>query len=141
MGNISAKDVGDTQQKVGEVGATVGVVMSTIIGVIMILFGIGLCIAAFIPLTMSEGTSKPCHDTSDCVGGDTCDHESGYCMKKAKKSKHYILLVPGIIFILLAILIMWGSRWWSNYAHHNRTAAQIGGTALEFDMLSNLFNR
>ena len=141
MGQVSAKDIGDTQQSIGKVGAKVGVITSTVLGVIFILIGIGFCIAAFIPMEISSSTNRPCQYDKDCIGDDTCDHDSGKCMKKeTKKKKHYWFLIPGVILIGLAIFIIWFSRWWNTYAQHSRGAAQVGAMGMEAAFLHNILH-
>ncbi len=83
----------------------------------------------------------------DCTKTDTCNvfgEDSAMCKNETKrcnqKNRHpwfllFLLLIP------LAILIIYMSKWWNNLVHHNRTAAQIGGTMFELqtakDILSN----
>lgn len=143
MGQVSTKDVGDFQASAGQVSANIGVIMSTIIGVFLILIGIGLCIAAFIPMS----SKNVCASDQNCPGeGNFCikpssDMSTWYCNNAtAQKKRNYGLMLPGVIFILIAVLMIWFSRWWQRYTQTNRTAAQIGALSMEAGMLHDIFH-
>jgi hypothetical protein len=139
MGNVSTKDIGNTQQKIGQVGASINVVMSTIFGSIFILLGIGAIIMAFIPTSFDTETNLPCTNDKDCVNDDTCNNNTKKCTTHGKKTKHYWLILLGISFILGAVFIIWFSHWWKSYTKTNRTAAQIGAVGMEVGWLQDIF--
>lgn len=112
---MNYENFGKTQQKIGEVSASISKVIGTFGGIIIILLGIGLCISAFVL------------NTSDAKDKDK------------DKKRPYILLLPGILCIFFGIFLIWFSSWWNKLAHTNKTAAQIGAASMELDLLSNIF--
>ena len=120
MGNITGKQVGDFQANVGKTSADIGVFVSYITAGILTLIAIGLAIAAFIPM-------KP-------FG---CDDDSGDPQEKQRCSKktQQFWLLWFLFLIPIAVLIVFGSKWWDNFVHHNKTGAQIGGTMFELNTL------
>lgn len=145
MGNL-AKSVGNFQANVGIFSADIGVIISYITAGILILIAIGLAIAAFVPMkpwdckdlddlkqTMLNECPSPqlpqvCKDAQNDY-----NNEKKRCDTKVKQTwlLWFLLLIP------LAVLIVIFSRWWDNYVHTNKTAAQVGGTLFELNTLKN----
>ena len=142
MGNITTKSVGDFQANVGIFSADIGVIISYVTAGILILVAIGLAITAFVPMKPSDCNDlkqlrqneivmctppvdqKICNDAKD---------EIKRCNTKVKQTwlLWFLLLIP------LAILIVIFSKWWDNFVHKNKTAAQVGGTLFELNTLKN----
>lgn len=151
MGNITGKDIGDFQAGVGQVDSEIGVVMSYIAAVFFIILGIVMVIYALIPTksmgctTWEEQEAKEhaCTGLPGTSSSQICKdatkalkHKEAICNKKTRK--YWFLL--GILFIPLAIFIVWYAKWWNHFTHTNRTAAQIGGTMAEANIISNMFH-
>lgn len=146
MGNLNTKDIGDTQESVGKVGAEVNMIGAYFIAAIMILFAIAAAIMAFIP-TNSVNCDKDqqqvdflCNEP--VLAQDQCDNAkiklaSDKCSVKTKKYAllFFLLLIP------LALFIVWYAKWWKNMVYTNRTAAEIGGAATEVSIFNGLFGR
>jgi hypothetical protein len=120
MGNITGKQVGNFQANVGTVSADIGVYASYITAGILTLIAIGLAITSFIPM-------KP----FGCDDNPIDQSEKVRCSKKSKN----LWLLWFLLLIPLAVLIVFGSKWWDKFVHHNKTAAQIGGTMFELNTL------
>ena len=148
MGNISGKDVGNFQAGVGKVDSQIGVVMSYVGATIFIILGIIMVIYAFIPTTpldcdtvaetnavFLECTNNP--NSTNCKQAESSlKAKQVHC--NVKKRNYWFLL--GGLFIPFAVFIVWYAKWWNNFTHTNKTAAQIGGTMAEANMLSDIFN-
>ena len=151
MSNFT-KSLGNFQANVGIFSADIGVIMSYIIAGILIITSIILAVFAFIPMnpqncddldTLKQDKLFNCdktkisYDNSKCNNAtDTYNDEKNRCSKKVKNTwlLFFLLLIP------LAIFIIFFSKWWKNYVHHNKTAAQVGGTLFELNTLKNLIN-
>ena len=126
--------LGDFQANVGIYSADVGLIGSYIVAGIMIIAGILLAILAFVPMAPGD-----CNKASICLqygnNSNKCKVETDRCNKKTKNYGllFFLLLIP------LAIGLVLYNRWWKNYVHTNKTAAQIGGTLFEMNQAANLF--
>jgi hypothetical protein len=147
MGNITGKDVGDFQAGVGKVNSQIGVIGSYIGAFIFILIGIAMVIYALIPIKpvgCTVDTEKMTVE-AECIepnSQDCKDALEALSKKKTlcdtKKRNYWFLL--GILFIPLAIFIVWYAKWWNHLTHTNRNAAQLGGFMAEGNILSNIFH-
>ena len=146
MGNLNTKDIGDTQESVGKVGAEVNMIGAYFVATIMILFAIVGSIMAFVPINSINCDndqqqvdficSEPVFDQNQCdnakktLAADKCS---------IKTRKYYLLLF--LLLIPLALFIVWYAKWWKNMVYTNRTAAEIGGAATEVSIFNGLFGR
>ena len=130
MGNITGKQVGNFQANVGTASADIGVYVSYITAGILTLIAVGLAITALIPMTPWDCSDNPpeCQLPDD---DDACEKETERCSKKLQN----LWLLWFLLLIPLGILIVYGSKWWDKFVHHNKTAAQIGGTMFELNTL------
>lgn len=125
MGNITGKQVGNFQANVGKTSADIGVFVSYITAGILTLIAIGLAITAFIPM-------KPFGCDDDSID----PQEKQRC---SKKIQHFWLL--WFLFLIpIAVLIVFGSKWWDNFVHNNNTAAQFSALDTEATFASNIVN-
>jgi hypothetical protein len=146
MGNITTKSVGDFQANVGIFSADIGVIISYVTAGILILIAIGLAITAFVPMkpwdcgdlndlkqTMLNECPSPQLPQVCNNAKDNYNKEEKRCNTKVKQTwlLWFLLLIP------LAILIVIFSKWWDNFVHKNKTAAQVGGTLFELNTLKN----
>jgi len=148
MGNTTAKKVGDFQAGVGKIGADVGVITATIFAVILIIVAIVMTIMALIPVKPwdcpDRVTSAQKRVNFMCTGKfqQGCSNARTDLMNTKKycstKSRRLILLL-GLLFIPLALLMVWGAHWWKREVHHSKTAAEIGGSLFEYNALQGLF--
>ena len=146
MGNITTKSVGNFQANVGIFSADIGVIISYVTAVILILIAIGLAITAFVPMQpincddldfLKQTKNSACNNEQSIVcnvAKDNYNNEEKRCNTKVKQTwlLWFLLLIP------LAVLIVIFSKWWDNYVHTNKTAAQVGGTLFELNTLKNL---
>jgi len=130
MGNITGKQVGDFQANVGKTSADIGVFVSYITAGILTLIAIGLAIAAFIPMKPFGCEDDPIECQNDPHSSE-CTDEKQRCSKKTQQ----FWLLWFLFLIPIAVLIVFGSKWWDNFVHHNKTGAQIGGTMFELNTL------
>ena len=121
MGNTTTKQVGNFQADVGKADATMGVIGAYFMAVILIVIALVLAVMAFVP------SSSP-----TCIPENEPNHN---CPKK----RNYALLL-GLFLIPLAVLIVYGAKYWSNLVHHNKNVAIADGTMAEANWLSNMFN-
>ena len=106
---------GDFQEDVGKVSSTIQLVFAILFSFIFIVIGIIMIISAY------NGNSKDDENIDENV----------------KKSK----ITVGIIFIVLAIIMISISLLWNHLTHTNRTAAQIAGTMTEINIAKNMLGR
>ena len=146
---ITAKSIGDFQANVGQVGASIGVIMSYIFAGILIIFAIVMAVMAFIPMKPwdCDANLKALNDNVDVFCGtnnfpqeckqakDELNNEKQRCSKKVEQKGllWFLLLIP---FAIIIVLI---SLWWNHFVKTNKTAAQIGGTMFELNTLKNFF--
>tara|TARA_B110000971_G_C19711188_1_gene364327 strand:- start:181 stop:546 length:366 start_codon:yes stop_codon:yes gene_type:complete len=121
MGTL--KDIGNFQEGVGKVDADISVIGAWFIAVLIVIGAIVLAVMAFIP-------TKP----ADCLDDDKTER----CQHKSKNSG---FLVVSLLLLPLAYFVVWFAKWWKKEVYTNKTAAQIGGTMAEVNLVSQLFNR
>ena len=51
------------------------------------------------------------------------------------------MFLEPFIFILISILIIYGSKLWQKEVYKNKSLAEVGGTLEEVNLVENLFNR
>lgn len=160
MGNITTKSVGDFQANVGIFDADINVIISYFIAGILIITAIVLAILAFIPMkpwncgdlsaqkdnvdflcskqiNPITGVPMPILDPEACHEAQQAyDNEKTRCNTNTKHTwlLWFLFLIP------LAVLIVFGMKWWDNLVHKNRTAAQIGGTMFELQTAKDIFS-
>ena len=130
-------DIGNFQQRVGEVSSSIGLTFSYIFASILLILAIGTAVMAFIP-TSSVSSDFVCSSDNDCsIYGEICQDKK--C--QAKKQKKVWLLFVSLFLLFMAVGIILYSRWYNKWVHKSRENAQIGGALAEIGMLSNLLNR
>lgn len=143
---ITGKDVGDFQAGVGQVGSQIGVIMSYVGATLLILVAIGMAIFALTPTPpMGCNTDAERAAMAACVVlGQSCKQAQEALADKqalcAKKTRKYWFLL-GVLLIPLAVFIVWYAKWWNNFTHTNRTAAQVGGGIAEVNIVENMLNQ
>ena len=133
---VKMNDIGNFQANVGIVSSDIGVIISYITAGFLIIFSIGMAIAAFVPMKPLD-CENPIPECNVSGFENQCEQEKKRCNTKTTNHNFlwFLLLIP------LAIIIVLFSKWWNHYVHTNKTAAQIGGTMAEIDMVKSLFKR
>ena len=148
MGNVSAKQVGNFQARVGKAGASIDVVAATIFAVILIIIAIIMTIMALIPVKPwdcpDKVTSAQQEVNNVCTVvklPNACNNArlvetnaKRYCSTKKRR----LILLFGLLLIPIALLLVWGTHWWKREVHRSKTAAELGGTLLEYNYLKGL---
>lgn len=129
-------ELGDFQQGVGEASGSVGLVFSYIFAVVFVLMAIGGVYLAFVPTT--SGSGVVCTHDNDCTSPDE-NCQNGKCFNKNKTKKPWMLIFS-VLFLLMAIGIVWYSTWYNKWVHKSRRNAQIGGALTEFNMLADMLH-
>jgi hypothetical protein len=128
---------GDFQAGVGRMEATIGVIVGTVMGSLMILFGIAAFITAFIPRSLDDGSGAACGGSTPCpLPDEQC--QNNVCT--GKKKRHYWLIAVGFGAALVGALMIWLPRVWNRYTKKSRTAAQVGGTLAELQGVHDIFS-
>jgi sterol desaturase/sphingolipid hydroxylase (fatty acid hydroxylase superfamily) len=120
MGNLN--NIGNIQSSVGKADADISMIGAYCVAVFMVLLAIFFAVTAFTP-------RKP----SDCLD----DNKTERCQHKTRK---FGVLGISVILILVACLVIFLAKWWKKEVYTNKTAAQIGGTMAELNIVNQLFN-
>ncbi len=149
---VSAKSIGNFQANVGLFSSNLTLIVSYITAIILIIIAIVFAIMAFIPTKPSncddlsllkEAKNSACSISPDFNNNNPCkiatqqfNDEQTRCNTLTKPT----WLLWFLLFIPLAIIIVLIARWWFNYVHTNKTAAEIGGTLFELQTVKDLFS-
>jgi hypothetical protein len=145
MGNTSAKDVGDFQQRVGQAYAVYGFYMAVFIAILMVLVSMYV---GYLAVTIQEfDTYDPCVYDTDCPKDKNsfhtnCNRATNTCSvpsEKGEKGKHPKLLLVSLGIVLLAVAIVFFANLWKNIVLQNRSLAIVSGTGAEIGLARSMF--
>ena len=133
--NNYLNEFGSFQRNVGVASATVNLIPAYIMGGIFILIGL-ICIWAGFMVT-DTSTHFACRQDGECnMFEEKCVNNK--CSKPGQR--HYVIgTIAGLIFILLAALIIIFSKKNYDLAKTNKSYAQLNAIAPEVNLLENLF--
>lgn len=127
--------LGDLQANIGSFSAGVGfwfsvvmAVVCTIVGIVMIIYG----------LQMHKDT---CLVSSECV--DKSKNDKDFCGSDGKcqiaESRYTGVAVAGFVLIIIMAVVVLINWIWRKFVNTNRTTQQIGGAVAEVSLLRQLF--
>jgi hypothetical protein len=140
MGNTQTQqNLGDFQQGAGQATATLGLVSSYIGAFILICFAVGCIYIAFVPMSINDlGSQHICSSDKDCMNNETCQNYK--CSPPPEpERKHPWYLLGAVIFIALAIFVVWYARTVKNIADSSRGGAQFVGAMGEAQLVRDIF--
>ena len=126
-------EFGDIQQSIGEFSGKVGLGIGYFMSIILF---ISAAVAIYFGLKKEESSNTPCDNKFNrCAEIDeTC--QNGKCTATQKTW----LIGVAVFLILIGIGTILYCRWYYNFVHSSRTAAQIGAGLTEFGMLQDMLN-
>jgi|APFre7841882793_1041355.scaffolds.fasta_scaffold00133_13 amino acid transporter len=127
--------LGDLQANIGSFSAGVGFWFSVVMAVVLSIVGIVMIIYG---LRMQKET---CLVNSECVAKskndkDTCDSDGKCTIAQYRPTGVAIAGLVLIIIMAVVVLINWI---WRKFVNTNRTTQQIGGAVAEVGLLQQLF--
>lgn len=128
-------EFGSFQNDVGKASTTISLFMAYIFGGILIIIGL-LCIwVGFKPIDTSSNFT--CKSDNECtVYNEKCVNNK--CYKPPQR--HYMIGIgAGLVFIIIAVIIIAMSKLSSNLANQNRGYAQINALGTEAAIAKNIF--
>ena len=111
---------GDFQAGVGRIGANVGEVFAWILLLLCVLVGVAVGVV---------GQEGKLYLNSKKDGSD----------RKAAPPWAGWAIGGGVVSV--GIIILCFQHWWNRFVHSNKTAAEIGGTLTEFNVLNDMLHR